>query len=79
MAATLAEVNAHAEALVAVVFDGLHFVLAHRDVLAEALRDFRLASAGARLFGLVQNVLGNLLERVESISKAGILHGDLNW
>ena len=45
MAASLADVDRDAQALVLVVFDGFDFALAHRDVLAEALRDFRLAGA----------------------------------
>jgi hypothetical protein len=64
IAALLAEVDRDADALVAVVFDGLDLAAAHRHRLAEALGDIRLAGAGAARPGMVEYVLRHAAQGV---------------
>ena len=63
MAAPLADVDGDADALVAVVLDGLDFALAHGDALAERLRDFGLGGGRAALARCVQHLRGDIGER----------------
>ena len=75
MAAPLSEVASHAQAFVAIVFDGFNLIEPHRNVLAEALIYFGFARTGTSGFRLLQNVLRELFELFDGISKAINVHG----
>ena len=60
IAALLADIDGDAQAFVAVIFDGLHLALAHRDGLAETHRNFGGGGCCAALFGIIQHVLGDV-------------------
>ncbi len=69
MAFPLAEIDRHAEALVAVVFDGVDRLPADADRLAETFRDIHLAGRGASLFGVIEHLLRERGERCRSEAK----------
>ena len=75
MTALLAEVDGDPQAFVAVVLDGLHFASPHRDVLAEALADFGLGSAGPEAAGVVENVGCELAQLVDAVGEGAGGHG----
>jgi hypothetical protein len=62
VAAALAQVDAHAQRLVAVALDVLEFALAHRHRQAHAFGDLGAGVAGAQLAGQGQGVFDDLLE-----------------
>ena len=71
VALALADVDGDADALVAVELDGFDFVATHADRLAEAFGDIDLAGRRALVAGMLQDILGQLLQRGEGIGKAG--------
>ncbi len=77
MAAPLADVCGDAESLVAVVLDGLDFLPAHADRLAEPFRNIHLASRGAHAGSVVENGLRQCAQCFLGVGKtlghAGIL------
>jgi len=64
VAAPLAEVDADADALVAVEFDGLDRALPDGDRLADALGDIGFAGGGAAALGMAQHVGGEFAQPV---------------
>src|SRR5690348_614233 len=74
MPALLADVDGDADALVAVVFDGLDVALPHCHRLAGAFAHLGLGRAGAALDGIIENILRDLTELVGAVGKMGIGH-----
>lgn len=72
MAAFLPDVDSNRQAFIAIVFNRFHFMLPHRDSLAEAIGNVGFASAGAAFLSVLQNIAGDLLQRAEGIGKSGI-------
>ena len=72
IAAPFADKHRHANALVAVVADGLDFTFANRDALADGLRNFRLGRDSASGFGRRQNRSGNAFKFSRGNRKAAV-------
>ena len=70
MAAPLAEIHGDAEPLVAVVLDGLDFLPAHADRLAEAFRDVYLASRGADGVSVIEDSLRDCAQSLLRVSES---------
>ena len=72
----LAGVDGDADALVAVEFDGLDLVAAHRNRLPEAFGHIDLAGRGPLVAGMLEHIRGQLLEGSEGIGEnGGFRHG----
>ena len=66
---TLADIGRHADALVAVVLDGIDFLTAHRNRLAEALGNIDLARGCSRRGGVIEYFLGKLAQRLLGVAE----------
>jgi hypothetical protein len=74
MAAALAAVDGHADALVLVLLDGLDLALAHRDRQPATLADLDRRVAGAGFLCNRQHVACELLELILGMGKDGVVH-----
>jgi hypothetical protein len=64
------QIHRDAQALVAVVFDGFHFLSAHADGLSETFRDVDFAGAGPACRRMVESGLGEFAQGGLSVSEA---------
>ncbi len=71
VALALAGIDRDADALVAIELDGFHLVAAHRHRLPEAFRDIDFAGRRPLVAGVLEHVLGELLQGGESVGKCG--------
>ncbi len=75
----LAQVHGDADALVAVVLDGVHRALAHRHGKSLAFRHVALAGARAQALCMRQHVGGELLQlRLRVAEATAVFHGALS-
>ena len=64
MATPLPQIDAHADALVTIEFDGLDVALPYRDGLADSFGDIGFAGGGAAALGMAQDVGGEFAQLI---------------
>ena len=79
MAAARAEVDRHADALVAVVLDGLDLTLADGDGLAEAFGDVGLAVGRAERARMIEDALREFAQPGVGMAESWGRHGVHRW
>ncbi len=67
----LTGIDRDADALVTIELDGFDLVTAHRHRLPEALRDIDLAGRRPLVAGVLEHILGELLQGGEGVGKCG--------